>query len=328
MDDMKKLVERYKRELMEYSKTARPEPPKKLSFPEMTEETAEAAQPEAAEAVEAMAAEAPKKPEIIGYSNNSDLMSVFSDMFVPDVGQPTAEGAEGNAPEYAPSMPDLTEITPPDEAEPTTEPEPADNGVSTVTPSEAEELGDIPESGTTPDEQLGKRDFEKKEPVVNNRDDIAPLRQQGNAPQITDDRIYSTLQEFTDANNRRGTARFRTYTARGALPVKGAKITVYKTIGGQKHIFYNLITDMSGQTPVISLPAPPKELSIAPESTVNPYSVYNADVIAEGFNDVLISNMPIFEGILSVQKVALVPELNTNQPEVITESEPDLNGGV
>ena len=43
MDDMKKLVERYKRELMEYSKAAASVPKERLEFPEMTEPERDAA---------------------------------------------------------------------------------------------------------------------------------------------------------------------------------------------------------------------------------------------------------------------------------------------
>ncbi|MGN1423106.1 MAG: hypothetical protein ACI4XA_07005, partial [Oscillospiraceae bacterium] len=44
MDDMKRLIEKYKRELMEYSRAAAPE--KGLDFPEMLHETDEQPEPE------------------------------------------------------------------------------------------------------------------------------------------------------------------------------------------------------------------------------------------------------------------------------------------
>lgn len=335
MDDMKRLVERYKRELMEYSKAARPEPSQKLDFPEMTVENTpkqESIHTENTESADQNSVQ--KKPEIIGYADNNDLMSAFSEMFVSIDPKPEEEETAlvGNSfeeetdsyEEYVDPIPD-----PAEEAEPETDgiPNEADNGVSTVTPQQAEELGDIPESGSSPDEQLGKRDFEDQTPVQNSRDDIRPLRQSGIAPTPVEEKNYSSLQEFTDANIRRGTVRFRTYTARGALPVPGAKIVVSKNIGGEKHVFYTLTTDISGQTPVISLPAPPKELSITPDSTITPYAVYNAEVTSSGYNDVLITNMPVFEGVLSIQRVALVPAIGQRTPDIITESEPDLNGG-
>mgnify|MGYP003544501554 CR=1 FL=1 len=76
----------------------------------------------------------------------------------------------------------------------------------------------------------------------------------------------------------------------------------------------------------MTLPAPPKELSETPNSEITPYATYNIEITADGYNEVIITNMPLFEGVLSQQRVALVPSLG--QPvEVIPESEPDLNGG-
>lgn len=309
MDDMKKLVEKYKRELMEYSRRAATNPPaQRLEFPEMTDEleeqpmaadediayqpvqreqsTTESQEQTASEALQERADE-PRKPQIISYGVDG-AADVFDNVF----GKFTQ-----------------------------------DDGVSTVTPEIAERLDDIPESGENPDEQLGRRDFEEQTETVNSPKDIKPLQQQGEAPAAPPEREYATLEEFVEANNRRGTARFRTYTARGALPVKGAKIVVSREIGGKQHIFYTLTTDESGQTPIISLPAPPKELSEAPESAVLPYATYNAQVTADGFDEVLINSIPIFEGVQSVQRVALVPEMG-QPPEIVENTEPSFYGGV
>lgn len=315
MDDMKKLVERYKRELMEYSRATKTTPPAEQMF---------------SEPASSLTPKEERSPEVIGYSDNDDFMSAFSDMFreLPEEKQnePVAEDMPQEITELDNN--DSDEISAaPDEADTAVSALTEDNGVSTVTPKKAEGLNDIPESGNAPDEQLAKRDFENQQPTVNPQEDIQPLKQDGTARPIPQEQEHSTLQEYTDANPRRGTVRFRTYTARGALPVKGAKIIVSKPIGGRTHVFYTLVTDESGQTPIISLPAPPKELSESPDSTITPYAMYNALITADGYNDVQIQNMPVFEGILSVQRVALVPSYGMNVPEVIPETEPDLNGG-
>lgn len=282
MSDMKQLVEKYKRELMEYSKKAVSEPPKAtLEFPEMADEPDESHEEQVL-----VPLEEPRRPQIISYGAD-DVVSAFDNVFG-----------------------DLTE----------------DNGVSTVTPETAEELDDIPESGEDPDEQLGRRDFDEQTETENPPSDIKPLEQQGTAPLAPPEREYTSLQEFTDVNNRRGTARFRTYTARGALPVKSARIVVSREIGGKRHVFYTLTTDESGLTPIISLPAPPKELSESPDSPVTPYATYDAQVNAAGYDEVLIRSMPVFEGVQSVQRIALVPAVG-QPPEIIENTEPDLNGG-
>lgn len=354
MDDMKRLVERYKRELMEYSKAARPEPKARLEFPEMTAET-ESPLPEKAELptspelpvteeVRIAPAEIPeteemhsapaevavteiipapertsehendmqekRTPEMIGYVDGGDIMSAFNDMF-----------ANGSFSHQTASNADI----PVPIAQDNNTPE--DDGISTVTPERAEQLNDIPESGTSLDEQLGKRDFEEQSDVTNSREDVRPLRQDGSAP-VMSNREYSSEEDFNRENDRRGTVRFRTYTARGALPVPNAEIIVSSVIGGNRHVFYTLTTDISGQTPIVSLPAPPKEQSLTPDSRITPYAVYDVSVKAQGFNDVYIKDMPVFEGIQSVQRVAMVPSLGQNSPEFIPETEPDLNGGV
>ncbi len=313
MDDMKQLIEKYKRELIEYSRSSVVAPKPQLEFPEMINEPAEIPdQPEVQvvsepaqidtdttiqqEMYSEPTGSARREPRIIGTVADNDVLNSFGDVFA----------------ELYDKAGDVVE----QETE----------GVSTVTPEEAERLDDVPQSGEDDDEKLAKRDFSEDQPQDNDPDDIAPLEQQGERPDIPTERNYSSLQEYTDLNERRGSLRFRTYTARAALPVAGARVVVSKDIGGRKHVFYSLTTDSSGLTQVMSLPAPPKELSETPDSSVQPYALYNAEVSAVGYNDVLIRDIPVFEGVLSLQKVAMVPELG-QQTEVITEQEPDLNGG-
>lgn len=313
MDDMKKLVEKYKRELMEFSRASAVQPQKKLEFPEMTDATASSDITKSSRQENIPV----RSPQIIGYSSGgSDVMDTFGDVFSGLAGQT----AEDTPAEMLPLPEEAPGITLPDAEEE------ADNGVTTVTPETAERLDDIPESGAYPEEQLAKRDFEEQTETVNPVEDIQPLVQSGGQSVVVPEREYSSLQEYVDINNRRGMVRFRAYTARGALPVPNVRIVVSKTIGGKKHVFYSLTTDESGQTAVISLPAPPKELSETPDSAVTPYSVYDAEVTAQGFSTVIIKALPVFEGITSVQRIALVPDVG-QVTEIIPETEPDLNGG-
>lgn len=307
MDDMKQLIERYKRELMEYSRSSESTPKKSLEFPEMTYEEPKEAAAEPVEVLQPHGEDIPsgntasvergqREPQIIGTVTDGDLLNNFGSMFA--------------------ELYEKSEDAPEDDVE----------GVSTVTPEEAERLDDVPQSGEDEDEKLAKRDFSEDQPQENPPEDIAPLEQQGERNDIPTEQDYSSLQEYTDLNARRGSLRFRTYTARDALPVAGARVVVSKNIGGKKHVFYSLTTDSSGLTQVMSLPAPPKELSETPDSSVQPYALYDAEITAAGYNDVLIRDLPVFEGVLSLQKVAMVPDVGQGT-EVITEQEPDLNGG-
>lgn len=302
MEDMKQLIEKYKRELMEYRKTAAP-PKEKLEFPEMTLNVQE--HPNEEQEI----AEAVQQPSVIGYSDSGELSDSFGKVF--------AELYEKTQP-----------TDPPEDIQQDIAEQKIDDveGVSTVTPETAERLDDVPQSGGDADEQLGRRDFSEDQPQVNPPEDIAPLEQNGDEFVIPAEQEYTSLQEYTDINNRRGMLQFRAYTARGALPVMGARIIVSKDIGGKKHVFYSLTTNDSGLTQVSSLPAPPKELSETPDSPVQPYALYDAEITAAGYNEVVIRDLPVFEGVLSVQRVPLVPDLGQDA-DVIVEQEPALNGG-
>ncbi len=310
MDDMKQLIEKYKRELMEYSRSAGTPPSERLEFPEMMPEQEQPSEPVLTqpadireEDVETESAEEQpvQQPLVIGYSDKGDIMDSFNGMFEELFTSTTATVDASD--------------------------EESVEGVSTVTPETAERLDDVPQSGENEDEKLAKRDFSEEQPRVNAPEDVAPLEQTGDEFIIPQEQEYSSLQEYTDVNDRRGTLQFRTYTARGALPVEGVRIVVSKTIGGQKHVFYSLLTDNSGLTQVISLPAPPKELSEAPDSPIQPYALYDAEITAAGYNDVIIRELPVFEGVLSVQRVPMVPDVGQGT-DVIVEQEPALNGGV
>lgn len=361
MDDMKKLVEKYKRELMEYSKTAAV--PEKLSFPEMLPEEPPAEQPapepqSAAPQIEELPSaprveeqevnEPVKSPRIIGYSDNQSALNSL-EKYLSDLGQtdtqPISEEPQPQnttddfttlPPQFTGDVPqeDFTgEAVSPEnnnltgavEPEPPTQ-FPAEGELTTGQPGEAENIGQIPESGQFPGEQLTGRSFESQQPPVNSRDDVKPLVQtenddfKGYVPEPE----YNNLDEFMKANPRQGSLRFRTYTARNALPVPNANISVTKMIGGRRHIFYNLTTDSSGQTEEVILPAPSDVYSQTADSGIQPFSLYDADIAADGYAPIAVRNLPVFEGILSVQRAALVPIAGGRRQETVTEEEPDL----
>lgn len=390
MDDMKKLVEKYKRELMEYSqKSALGSKPEKLSFPEMLpEETAKpSASAETADSAETVQAAEPSepteptqpaqpiKPRIIGYSDDqralNDLEKYFSDIISNSSENPgtdestvssesnesyeSPKSSKSSEPPEQTSRPegvqtdDFNSLPPqftddPPQLDVTNEAVSPENNIitqdnepeqpsqfprggenTTAEPRTIENIGTLPVSGQSPDEQLGRRTFVDQQGAVNSRDDIKPLVQEENDgyPKFPGEKQYDRLEDFLAVNTRQGTLRFRTYTARNALPVPNARVVVFKIIGGKPHTFYELVTDQSGQTEEVPLPAPSSELSQKPDSGVQPYSLYDADITASGYAPVNIRNLPVFEGILSVQRTALVPSVES-EGETITENEPNL----
>ena len=181
-----------------------------------------------------------------------------------------------------------------------------------VSPEAAERLPDLPISGRDVDEQLTGRSFEDETIQPQNPDDIANQgRGQGSGREqiIYDENNYASYEEFERANPQRGSIRFRIYTARGALPVKGAVCAVSKKFGGEPHVIFTQITDESGLTKKMPLPAPSRSLSQKPENSVMPYALYDATIKADGYSTVELTNIPVFDGVSSVQRVAMIPAI-------------------
>jgi peptidoglycan hydrolase-like protein with peptidoglycan-binding domain len=87
-----------------------------------------------------------------------------------------------------------------------------------------------------------------------------------------------------------------------------------------------LVTDGSGQSPVVDLPAPPIEYSMAPEEP-RPYSEYDIDVSLDGYDKVSVEGVQIYPGSRALQDVKLYPS-STPAPalENIVIPEPTLYG--
>ena len=110
-----------------------------------------------------------------------------------------------------------------------------------------------------------------------------------------------------------GTLQISVVSALGMSPISGATVTISYT-GDPDSPIETLTTDESGQTPAITLEAPPRELSLSPEITEQPYSEYNIQVTAEGFETVLDSGSENLAGEYSLQPIRMNP-LNVTEEE-------------
>ena len=115
-------------------------------------------------------------------------------------------------------------------------------------------------------------------------------------------------------------------SANEALPIKDAQIYVRGNDEQNKNEFFELITDESGLTELLPLKTPPKELSLTPGNTSG-YSTFNIYVNVPEYYPREFSNIPIFDGVTSLQRINLVAkapfqsdEFNPNHPN--TESAP------
>ncbi len=376
MEDMKKMIERYKRELLEYSKSSgKPvsEKPKETEKPDLSDLSELSELTKLTEVSEKGETKKPAgKPQVIGYVSE-DARGELAKMNVPeeivesitapDTAVPQTEDnetvtydfpdenenespqesessqenapaeeseAQGNiAPGYTenPSFSDtrgqITEDSKPNENVATENtsgvtdnsanvPRAEYGNNATVSEEQAERLTQQPISGTSIDEQLTGRSFEDERIPQNDPNDV--MEQNGSRSDISNFPMpsYDNLEEFERNNRGSGTIVFRVYTAREALPVENAVCKVTKIFNGDVHTFYTLVTDESGKTPARPLPAPSKELSQQSENLIQPFSLYDALVTREGYADVELKEIPVFDGVSSVQQVSMIPAPRMN----------------
>ncbi|MBQ8840160.1 MAG: hypothetical protein IJ004_02435 [Clostridia bacterium] len=100
-------------------------------------------------------------------------------------------------------------------------------------------------------------------------------------------------------------------TVNGALPVENAQVVIYgygndDNIPSNGDIIYTLSTDISGKTEKVALNSKNKDISLAPKNEV-PSKGYNISVTANGYYDSSYINVPIYQGVHSLQYVNLIP---------------------
>ncbi len=116
-------------------------------------------------------------------------------------------------------------------------------------------------------------------------------------------------------------------TLRRILPVEGAVVTVFTGEMENPTVIETDTTDSSGKTGVFKLKAPSRALSEKAESGGVPYSLYNAQVKADGYVERIFMNIPVFPGVVSVQGVDLVSiaAAGDNIAPQISDELPDYN---
>lgn len=293
MEDTKKLIEKYKRELMEMSRTA----PARSNSPSPSPE--EKPQPA-------------KTPKIIGYvtEESGEFPSVF-DKFITDA-------VENNDIETVrESAPRAEELNGSVAAEPS---ERADEEIDTPrrdlfdiesgdpeedAPSAEESVRESEEDVPRADEPRSPQNAER---TIDNSEQSDML--QGTGESISNFPVseYSSVEEFEANNTGGGSLEFRVFAANQALPIEGADIAVTTRIDGKNHPMFKTTTNSSGETGLFTLPAPSKELSQTASNKIQPFSLYDAVVNKDGYTNVIIRDIPIFDGVQSIQRVAMLPE--------------------
>ena len=113
-------------------------------------------------------------------------------------------------------------------------------------------------------------------------------------------------RSVTEAMPGRGYLIVSVRAGEGAIPLEGALVTLRGGDATEGDAIASFITDRSGNTPRITLPAPPRINSESPNGG-KPYATYSADISLDGYFTNLYTNIPIFDTITSVQTAYLIP---------------------
>ncbi len=167
----------------------------------------------------------------------------------------------------------------------------------------------------------------EKQPVYgsNSADTVSYLKNYCASP-ATDERRRKCreINEFLAANPETGTLRIETFASDRAFAVPSARVMVFLPLESGNITLFDGITDISGSSERIILPAPPRSLSSSPNNgNLLPYSAYTLYIEHPSFVRSLFNNVPVFSGIESVQPVqmlAKVAGMNEPDPIIVNES--------
>lgn len=139
-------------------------------------------------------------------------------------------------------------------------------------------------------------------PIVN------PPQTEELAPRVEPTAPFETYEQFLRRATGEGSLKIQASMANRTYPVPDVRIVVSKEFTDGLHVFYEAETDQDGIVDGLLLPAPPKELSLQPDTVTDPFSVYKITASKVGFREEDFIQVPIFDGIKSIQPVRMVPQ--------------------
>lgn len=97
-------------------------------------------------------------------------------------------------------------------------------------------------------------------------------------------------------------------TGGGAVPIENAVVLITKKENGRTYLLKMLISDESGSTETVALPAPNVSFSETPDPSEKPFADYYISTYADGFYAENDMEVPVFSGVKSIQPIALIPK--------------------
>lgn len=133
------------------------------------------------------------------------------------------------------------------------------------------------------------------------------------------------MNETHENNTQYGYLIIKVSTARGAIPLSGASVTIR---GGEKDIsgvLFSLLSNRDGQTEKVELPAPNRNLSEEP-GNIKPYATYSVDVFKEGYSPLFFEQVAVFPSVLSIQPAVMIPLASGKTESDFPPTPPNLTG--
>ena len=122
-----------------------------------------------------------------------------------------------------------------------------------------------------------------------------------------DRRRCSELYVFLDQNTESGTLRVEAFASDRAYAIENARVMIFLPLESGNITVFDGLTNISGASVPVRLPAPPKALSMQPNETrVLPYATYTVFVEHPQFVRAVFTNVPVFSGIESIQPVQML----------------------
>ena len=103
--------------------------------------------------------------------------------------------------------------------------------------------------------------------------------------------------------------------ASGAYPVSNVNVRIIGAEEANKFTAFSVFTNRDGNTPVVSLPAPDRSLSLTSGAAEVPYSVYDVEITAEGFYPKVIKNVAVFDEVIAILPINMIPLSEREQLE-------------
>ena len=113
-------------------------------------------------------------------------------------------------------------------------------------------------------------------------------------------------EQFQQENPDSGVIKTQVFTARRTYPVGNAQVNLYKVFPDGVYLIDSQFTDHSGQVKPVTVPALERSLPETPGDPA-PYVSYRITVSHPDFMDAVIEQVPVFEGVTSLQAVDLIP---------------------